>query len=177
MTDNFYATLAQVLPLLLLAFIWDSGFLVRLRRQRRLPRRVDSTGVWFWTKPRVRVYTLVVTSVVIVSTAVTVLVLAGLIPDSHALRIALSAGLVLVLVTLLTRITLDVLWATTVVPESAASSEQSPDVVGASSPYTADASSSSRGPAVDAGKAEPGVSAESSTDGADEQDGDFPGSP
>lgn len=58
----------------------------------------------FWTKPRVRVYTLLVTMVVIASTAVRVLVRAGLIPDSHALRVALSAGLVLVLLTLFTRI-------------------------------------------------------------------------
>jgi hypothetical protein len=165
---NFYATLAQVLPLLLLAFIWDSGFLVRLRRQRRLPRRVDSAGVWFWTKPRVRVYTLVVTGVVIISIAVTVLVLAGLIPDSSALRIALSAGLVLVLVTLLTRIAIDVIWATTVVPGSTASSEQSPGAAGIGSSHTADASIPSHSPAVDTGKA--WVSAERSTDRADEQD-------
>jgi hypothetical protein len=52
-TDNFYSTLAQVLPLLLLAFIWESGFLARLRQQRRPPKKVDSAGVWFWTKPRV----------------------------------------------------------------------------------------------------------------------------
>lgn len=110
--ENFYATLAQVLPLLLLAFIWDSGFLVRLRQQRRLPRRADPTGVRFWTKPRVCIYTLLVTAVVIISIAVTVLVLAGIVPDSRALRLVLSAGLGLVLVTLLTRITFDVLWAT-----------------------------------------------------------------
>lgn len=112
--DNFYATLAQVLPLLLLAFIWDSGFLARLRRQRRLPRQVDPAGVRFWTKPRVRVYTLAIAGVVIVSTAVTMFVLGGLIPDSYSLRVALSVGLVLVLLTLLTRIVLDVLWATAV---------------------------------------------------------------
>lgn len=119
MTGNFYTSLAQVLPLLLLAFIWDSGFLVRLRRQRRLPRKDDPAGVRFWTKPRVRVYTLLVTTVVIASTAVTVLVLAGLIPDSDALRAALSAGLLLVLLTLFTRITVDVLWATAAAGDSA----------------------------------------------------------
>ena len=162
MSDNFYSTLAQVLPLLLLAFIWDSGFLARLRGQRRLPRRVHPEGVWFWTKPRVRVYTLVVTGVVIVSTAVTVLVLAGLIPDSHALRIALSAGLVLVLITLLTRITLDVLWATTIVPESADYPEQSPDVAGLISSDT-----SSRSPVLNSREDEPGVPTEPSAEGTD----------
>jgi hypothetical protein len=129
MAGNFYSTLAQVLPLLLLAFIWDSGFLARLRRQRRLPRHVDPAGVRFWTKPRVRVYTLVVASVVVVSTAVTIFVLGGLIPDSYALKVTLSAGLVLILITLLIRITLDVLWATDAVPDSAPA-EQSSDGAG-----------------------------------------------
>ena len=60
-------------------------------------RSKDEKGsVWFWTKSRLRVCTLLVTIVVIVSTAVTVFVLTGLIPDSYALRIAPSAGLVLV---------------------------------------------------------------------------------
>jgi hypothetical protein len=121
MASNFYATLAQVLPLLLLALMWDSAFLVRLRRQRRLPRRVDPAGVWFWTKPRVRVYTLVVTGEVIASTAITMLVLAGLIPDSRALRVALCAGLVLLLITLLTRISVDIVRATADTPEPAGS--------------------------------------------------------
>jgi len=161
-SGDFYATLAQVLPLLLLAFIWDSGFLARLRGQRRLPRRVHPGGVWFWTKPRVRVYTLVVTGVVIVSTAVTVLVIAGLIPDSHALRIALSAGLGLVLITLLTRITLDVLWATAIVPESTDYPEQSPDVAGLISSDT-----SSRSLALYSREDEPGVPPECSAEGTD----------
>jgi hypothetical protein len=125
--SDFYATLAQVLPLLLLAFIWDSGYLARLHRQRRLPRRVDPAGVWFWTKPRVRVYMLVVTGVVLASTAVTMLVLAGLIPDSHVLRIVLLGGLALVLATLLTRISVDVIGATAAVPESASSVAEAPD--------------------------------------------------
>jgi hypothetical protein len=116
--SNFYSSLAQILPLLLLAFIWESGFLARLRRQRRLRRNAGVMGVLFWTKPRVRVYTLAVASIVLGSTAVTMFVLAGMIPDSGALRIVLSAGLVLVLLTLLTRITVDVLWATASIPTS-----------------------------------------------------------
>jgi hypothetical protein len=112
-TADFYSTLAQVLPVLLLAFIWDSGFLTRLRRQRRRSRQQHPAGVWFWTKPRVRVYTLSVAGIVLGCLAVTVLVLGGLIPDSRALRIVLSAAFILVLLTLLTRITVDVMWATT----------------------------------------------------------------
>jgi hypothetical protein len=126
MASGFYATLAQVLPVLLLALMWDSAFLVRLRRQRRLPRRVDPAGVWFWTKPRVRAYTLVVTSEVVASTAITMLVLAGLVPDSRALRIALCAGLVLLLITLLTRISVDIVRATADTPEPAASAQPAP---------------------------------------------------
>ena len=124
MAGNFYATLAQVLPLLLLAFIWDSGFLTHLRHQRRLPRKADPAGVWFWTKPRVRVYTLAVAAIVIVSMAISMFVLGGLIPDSHALRIGLTTGLVLVLLTLLTRIAVDVLAATAATAEPAAPSAE-----------------------------------------------------
>ena len=123
MAGNFYPTLAQVFPLLLLAFVWDSGFLARLRRQRRLPRKVDPAGVRFWFKPRVRVYTLLVVGVSVISTGVAVFVLAGVIPDSYALRLTLSCGLVLVLLTLLTRIAIDVLWATQAVPDTAAASQ------------------------------------------------------
>ena len=47
MFGNYYATVAQVLPVLLLAFLWDSGFLQRLRDQRRPTRRTDPHGVWF----------------------------------------------------------------------------------------------------------------------------------
>jgi hypothetical protein len=120
MTSNFYATLAQVLPVLLLALMWDSAFLVRLRRQQRLPRRVDPGGVRFWTKSRVRVYTLAVAGEVIISLAVTMLVLAGLVPDSRALRMTLMAGLMLLLATLLTRLSVDIIRATTVTTDASA---------------------------------------------------------
>jgi len=134
-TGSYYSSLAQVLPLLLLAFIWDSGFLERLRGQRRALRKNDPvTGVRFWSKPRVRRYTLFVALVVVISTAVTIFVLAGVIPDSHALRIALSAGVVLVLATLFTRITVDVLWATASGPDDAAPPEPPPDAPGGPPP-------------------------------------------
>jgi len=51
LTGNFYPTLAQVLRVLRLALIWDSAYLVRLRRQRRPLRLYDSAGVWFWASP------------------------------------------------------------------------------------------------------------------------------
>jgi hypothetical protein len=119
MATDFYTTLAQVLPLLLLALIWDSSYLERLRGQRRLSRRTDPDGVRFWTKPRVRAYILTITGIVVVSTAIAVLVLARLIPDSYALRVVLSCGLVIVLGTVLYRIYYDVLAATSTARELA----------------------------------------------------------
>ncbi|MBM2619441.1 hypothetical protein JIG36_28195 [Actinoplanes sp. LDG1-06] len=109
MNRDFYTTLAQVLPVLLLAMMFDSGYLKRLRDQ---PRRLRH-DVIFWSKPRVRAYTLLVVVVAVGSTALSLLVLAGALPDSVPLRTVLSAGALLVLATLLTRIGIDVYLATT----------------------------------------------------------------
>jgi hypothetical protein len=135
---DFYTTMAQVLPLLLLALIWDSAFLDRLRGQRRLSRRADPGGVRFWTKPRVRFYTLMIAAVVVVSTGVSILVLAHFIPDSFLLRAILSCGLVLVLGTMLTRIYYDVIVATSTAREKAA--PQAPAVSEPDQPPAGDAS-------------------------------------
>jgi|SRR5215467_6821816 len=117
--SNFYPTLAQVFPLLLLAVVWDSGFLERLRRQRRLPKKEDpAKGVRFWYNHRVRWYTLGVVGFAVASMGVIVFVLAGVIPDSYALRLILSGVLALVLLTLMTRISIDVLWATQADPDA-----------------------------------------------------------
>jgi hypothetical protein len=112
MASDFYTTMAQVFPLLLLALIWDSSFLDRLRRQQRRLRRVDPEGVWFWTKPRVRAFTLFVATLAVGLTGISLLELAGFIPNSLALRVVISCGLVLVLGALLTRIWIDVIAAT-----------------------------------------------------------------
>lgn len=113
MYRDFYSTLAQVLPVLLLALVWDSRYLERLRKQARRLRRDDpAAGVWFWTKPRVRVYTLLLTVVVLSAIGITVIVLAGAISDSAWLRGLLVGGLVMALVTLLVRISSDVVSAT-----------------------------------------------------------------
>jgi hypothetical protein len=101
---DYYTTMAQVLPVLLLALIWDSAYLERLRTQSRRTRSEDPAGVRFWTKPRVRVYMLFVAAVVVSATAVTLLVLGDMIPDSLGLRIALACALLIVLGTLMTRI-------------------------------------------------------------------------
>jgi hypothetical protein len=118
-TRDFYDTMAQVLPVLLLALIWDSAYLDRLREQRRVLRRLDPDGVRFWTHSRVRIYILTLAVAVIVSIALTIMVLADLIPDSTALRIILCGGLFLVLATLLTRIYYDVIAATSTTEKAA----------------------------------------------------------
>ena len=112
MASDYYTTMAQALPLLLLALIWDSSFLDRLRGQKRSLRRVDPSGVLFWTKPRVRVYTLFIATVVLASTAVALFELGGFIPDSFTLRVVLACLFGLVLCTLLTRVWYDVIAAT-----------------------------------------------------------------
>jgi hypothetical protein len=58
----------------------------------------------------------VVTGEAITSIAITMLVLAGLIPDNLSLRIALSAGLILLLTTIAVRIAVDVIRATSATP-------------------------------------------------------------
>lgn len=118
MFGNYYATVAQVLPVLLLAFLWDSGFLQRLRDQRRPTRRTDPHGVWFWTKPRVRVYSIFVATVIILAIAAVLLVLGGLIPDSRALRWAVWAAAALALATLLFRLGVDIVLATRIGDDS-----------------------------------------------------------
>jgi hypothetical protein len=73
---DYYATVAQVLPVLLLALMSDSGYLERLPpRPRRLRRNEPVGGVRFWTKPRVRAYALFLMSTVVVDTALCVLML------------------------------------------------------------------------------------------------------
>lgn len=113
MSLDFYATTAQVLPVLMLALIWESRFLDRLRGERRALRRDDPVaGVLFWTRPRVRAYSIFVATVVLTGTGVAVLVLAGALPDAPVLRGALAGCLLLALATLLTRIVVDVWDAT-----------------------------------------------------------------
>jgi len=114
---DFYTTLAQVLPVLILALMFDSGYLQRLRVQERRLRRDDPAGVLFWTKGRVRAYVLVVVTVAVVSTGVALLVLAGAVKDNAAIRWGLVAGSTLVLGTLLTRVAIDVHQATASSPE------------------------------------------------------------
>lgn len=112
MNRDFYSTMAQVLPVLLLALVLDSNYLDRLRTQTRVTRRIDPDGVWFWTKPRVRVYSILVATILITAIAASLLVLADVLGDSAWLRITLLCALGMSLATLLVRITFAVIAAT-----------------------------------------------------------------
>jgi hypothetical protein len=110
---DFYGTVAQVLPVLLLAWVFDSGYLDRLRGQRRSLRRDDpAAGVLFWTKPRVRAYAVFVAVVVLVDTGLCLLVLADGLADSIPLRALVGGGAVIALGSLLFRIGVRVVEAT-----------------------------------------------------------------
>ncbi|WP_165944437.1 hypothetical protein [Micromonospora sp. KC213] len=112
MFPDFYATAAQVLPVLLLALIWESRFLDRLAEQNRRPRRTDPDGVLFWTRPRVRAYSLFIVVTIMAGTALALLVLAGAVPPGPASRAVLTVCVLLALATLLTRVVVDVVAAT-----------------------------------------------------------------
>lgn len=109
---DFYSAMAQVLPVLLLAVVWDSRFLDRLGQERRPARKADGSRDWFWTKPKVRAYGWFVTAVIVLAIALTALVLAELLPDGPVPKFGVLAALVLTLGTLLTRLWVDIYRAT-----------------------------------------------------------------
>jgi len=105
--------MAQVFPMLMLALVWESRFLQRLQSSPRRHRSIDPvSGVAFWTKPRVRVWTITVVGVCVAEIAMISLVLAGMLPDSGAMRGAVLAGLAVVLGTIITRAVVDIVDAT-----------------------------------------------------------------
>jgi hypothetical protein len=113
MSNDFYLAVATVLPLLLLALIWDSHILDSIRSEDRLLKKVDAEhGVRFWTKPRVRRYMLFVATTIVAAVGLCIIELAGFVPNSLALRWILVLAVVLTLGTLLTRIWVDVSAAT-----------------------------------------------------------------
>jgi hypothetical protein len=109
---DFYATVAQVLPVVLLALVWESRYFEILRESPRRTGQHSVGRVGFWTLRRVRVYSLTVATAIIVDVAACLMVLAGLIADSVALRGFVIAWVVLGLISLLYRIWVHVLDAT-----------------------------------------------------------------
>lgn len=110
--SDLYTTVTQVLPVLLLALMWDSAYLARLRDQRRPSRRRDPDAGFRWTKPRVRVYMLTVAGVALADILLGILVLAGAVPDTTTVRVLTVVGLAATLASLLLRIWYDVMEAT-----------------------------------------------------------------
>ena len=94
---DFYATAAQVFPVLFLAIAWDSGYFKRLRS------RTDDNAK-FWKLGRIRMFGFVLCSWNIASLCIALFVLAGLIHDSIGLRLFVLVGLVVSAATLLYRI-------------------------------------------------------------------------
>lgn len=98
---DFYTTLAQVLPVLLLTIVWDRDWLTSLPARHR---GSGPNAVRFWTKPVVRWYTLLLTVVLLSAIAASLLVLAGGLADAGWLRVVLVLAAVMALATLMVRI-------------------------------------------------------------------------
>jgi hypothetical protein len=112
MSDNrdFYSTLAQVLPVVLLTIVWDRDWLNQLSsRVRRTP---TTPGVRFWIKPVVRWYSIAVAAVLIGAVSLCILVLANAIDDAIWIRALLIAATALALLTLFVRLTSGIINAT-----------------------------------------------------------------
>jgi hypothetical protein len=128
---DFYVTAATVLPVLLLALIWDSHALETLKVEDRQLRKNDpDNGVLFWTKPRVRVYTLFVATAIVLAVALCILRIAGAVPEGVPVRTFVLATVILTLGTVLTRIWVDVIAATSK-PAAASSTSGSDERNGA----------------------------------------------
>ena len=113
MSRDFFSTAAQVLPVLLLALVWESRYLERLPAEQRFTRLEDPVhGVRFWAKSRVWIWALTVVTVTICAIAICLLVLAGLVPGWAWLGFATVVGLGLALVSLMYRIWTDIVVAT-----------------------------------------------------------------
>ena len=102
---DFYGTTAQVIPVLLLALIWESGYLERLKKQDRSKYR-------FWRKPRVRVWGIFMALAALGAEAVMMLVLADVVERGTIPRWIGLVGLGVLIGSLVVRLITDVLDAT-----------------------------------------------------------------
>ena len=103
---DFYGTLAQVFPVLMLAVVWESAYLDKLRTQ-------DRSAMRFWTRRRVRAWTIAIVAITVGEIGLITLVLANVVPDAWVTRALVIAGLACVLGTIMTRATVDIVNATT----------------------------------------------------------------
>jgi hypothetical protein len=102
---DFYATSAQVIPVLLRALVWESGYLTRLRAENR------SSG-FFWTKPRVRAWGLFMSVTAIGGEASALLVLADIAAPGLVTKGFSLLGMAALLGSLAVRLVSDILSAT-----------------------------------------------------------------
>jgi hypothetical protein len=106
---DFYGTVAQVLPVVILALVWESRYFDLLRTQPR-------DHVRFWTLNKVRFYSLAVATIIIADITVCLMVLANVIHDNATLRALVVAGVILGLISLLYRIYVHILGSTGALP-------------------------------------------------------------
>jgi hypothetical protein len=94
----------------MLAVVWESAFLDRLRTQ-------DRSAMRFWTRRRVRIWTISIVAITVGEIGLITLVLADVVPDSRFARGVVLAGLACVLGTIMTRATVDIIEATAGKPD------------------------------------------------------------
>jgi hypothetical protein len=103
---GFYETMAHVLALLLLAIVWESHYLDRLRQESDDDRR-------FWKKRRVRIYVVFLGAVVLGAIGVCTAVLSKHVDDNCvAAEIFVLFATGLMLVTMFVRVFYDIKSAT-----------------------------------------------------------------
>jgi hypothetical protein len=104
--------MAQVFPVLILAIVWESSYLEKLRKGKRVLRRHNPDGVVFWTKRRVRVWTISIIVISVTEISLIALVLSEFVRDSIATRLIVLTGLACILGSILTRAIADIVSAT-----------------------------------------------------------------
>ena len=96
--NDFYANSAQLLAIVVLALIWQSGYFDKLRT-KEFPEKW-----WRWSRTKVRWYSAGVSAVIFADMALCLMVLAGLPADSPGWRITVGTGVAVALGTLFFRI-------------------------------------------------------------------------
>jgi hypothetical protein len=108
---DFYGTMAQVIPVLLLALTWESGYLERLRKE-------DRSDYPVFKKPVVRWWGLLAIVAALVGESVMVLVLADVVGDGDVAKAFGLAGVAGLLGSMAVRLTSDI-WTATKPPAPA----------------------------------------------------------
>lgn len=102
---DFYGTTAQVIPVLLLALVWESGYLDRLKTE-------DRSNYPVFKKPVVRWWGLFMIAAALVGEATMVLVLAGVFGGGDVAKAFGIAGVAALIGSMAVRLCVDVWKAT-----------------------------------------------------------------